>query len=65
MHLPHLLGRVLGAAMLKRSSVWISVLACSALVGVGLRVERDLSGALIALFILSSAVVGLLQQTLP
>lgn len=51
--------------MLKRAPLWLVVLASGAVIGATVRIEREVSGALIALLIFSSALVGLLQQTLP
>lgn len=63
--MPKLVGRVLRTAVLKRAPLWLVVLASGAVIGATVRIEREVSGALIALLIFSSALVGLLQQTLP
>jgi hypothetical protein len=51
--------------VLKRAPLWLVVLAGGAVIGGTVRIEGEVSVALIALLMLSSALVGLLQQTLP
>ncbi len=65
MHVPNVLGYVLRSSVLTRAPLWLAVLACGAVIGTTVRIEHDVSGALIALLMLSSALVGILQQTLP
>lgn len=61
----NLLGRLFGTTVLRRAPLWLAVLSCGAVVGATVRVDREVGVALIALLMLNSALVGLLQQTLP
>lgn len=63
--MPNLRGQLLRTAVLRRAPLWLAVLACGAVIGGTVRIEGAVNAALIALLMLSSAIVALLQQTLP